>query len=188
MKKIFIAIILSLILVMVPAISTASPTLASPPSTLPTEKYYYYNTTSHNCMEYNVTGSGWHTFFSKVIDNHKYVKYDWANVTTQYSIIFDQNYSGLNYYGAEFISALSSTGSPTVKNMTVAFEGIEKKSSLVDLGKYTNIKALNTGAYPGFSFSKPAIKPLVSEYEDFGIIAAIIAGMIVLYFIFNRKK
>ncbi len=188
MKKIFIAIILSLILIMVPAISTASPTLASPPSTLPTEKYYYYNTTSHNCTGYNVTSADWHAFFSKVIDNHKYVKYNWTNVTTQYSIIFDQNYSGLNPYGAEFISALSSIGSPTVNNMTVAFKDIENKSSLVNHGKYTNIKALDAGAYPGFSFSKPAVKPLVSEYEDFGIIIAIIAGMVVLYFIFNRKK
>ncbi len=188
MKRIFIVIMLSLILIMVPAISTASPTLAAPPSTLPSEQYYYNNTTSHVCSSYNVTGSDWTTFFSNIIDNKKYVTFDWANVTTQDSIIFDQNYTGLNYFGEQFITALSSVGSPTLKNMTIAFEKIENKPSLVDNGKYTNIKALDAGAYPGFSFSHPAIKPLTAEYEDFGIIAAIIAGMIVLYFVFNRKK
>jgi len=188
MKKIIIAIILSMIMVMVPAISTASPTLAAPPSTLPTETYYYYNTTTHITNEYNVTSSDWNLFFSDIIDNKTYVTYKWVNVTTEDSIIFDQNYTGLNHYGLEFITALSTTGSPTLKNMSIAFKDIENKPSLVDNGKYTNIAALNAGAYPGFPFSKPAIKPLISEYEDFGILIAIVAGMVVLYFVFNRKK
>ncbi len=180
MKKIIIVILLSMIISAVPMITAESPTMPPPPSTLPSISYAY------NGTSYTITDTNWTNFFTSVIDNHKYVTYNWSGVNTQYSIIFDLNYTGLNPYGAELVHALSNTGSPTVKNMTIAFMGIEKQPSLVK--GYTNIKALDTGAYPGFSFSKPALQPHLVEYEEFGAIIAIIAGMIALYFIFNRKK
>jgi hypothetical protein len=92
----------------------------------------------------------------------------------------------MNPYGLQFIQALSTIGTPTLKNMTQAFNDTKYQSSQVK--GYTNIKALDAGAYPGFSFSKPMIKPLSEDYEAIGIIVAIIAGMIALYYVFNRKK
>jgi hypothetical protein len=70
--------------------------------------------------------------------------------------------------------------------MTQAFNVTENEHSQVK--GYTNIEALDAGAYPGFSFSKPVVKPISTQYMYVGIIAAIIAGMIALYFVFNRKK
>ncbi len=71
-------------------------------------------------------------------------------------------------------------------NMTKAFLDTENVSSHVK--GYTNIQALDAGAYPGFSFSKPVVARKTVQYEEAGAIIAIIAGMFVLYFIFNRKK
>ena len=175
-----IIIVLSLVMIMAPFTSSASTvTLPPAPSSLPAVEYNYNGTNE------SVTGSDWISFFSNVIDNTHYVKYSF-NTSTQYLIVYDLNYTGMNPYGLQFIQALSTIGTPTLKNMTLAFNDTKDQSSQVK--GYTNIKALDAGAYPGFSFSKPMIKPLSEDYEAIGIIVAIIAGMIALYYVFNRKK
>ncbi|SMD31703.1 hypothetical protein [Picrophilus oshimae] len=179
MKKLFVLLVLALFAFATMSVSSASPALPAPPSTLPTVTYYYHNTS------YNITNSIWDKFFKDVIDNKTYVKYSWSNVSTQYLIVFDLSYTGLNHFGLELISALSGIGSPTIANMTKAFISIENQPSLVH--GYTNIGALNAGAYPGLSFSKPAVQSKVKEYEEITAIVAIIAVMFVLYFYFNRN-
>lgn len=167
-------------LIAAPAVANSSQNLPAPPSVLPTITYYY------NGTEYNISNSVWVNFFSNVIDNKKYVTYNWSAVDTQYLIVFDLSYTSMNPYGAYFLLKLSETGSPTMANMTKAFLDTENVSSHVK--GYTNIQALDAGAYPGFSFSKPVVARKTVQYEEAGAIIAIIAGMFVLYFIFNRKK
>ncbi|WMT51203.1 MAG: hypothetical protein RE471_09520 [Ferroplasma sp.] len=175
-----VIIVLSLVMVMAPFASSASPvTLPAAPSTLPSITYNYNGTNE------SITGSDWISFFSSVIDNTHYVKYSF-NTSTQYLIVYDLSYTGMNPYGLQFIQALSGIGTPTLKNMTLAFNDTKGETSQVK--GYTDIQALNAGAYPGFSFSKPAVKPISREYLDVGIIVAIIAGMVALYYVFNRKK
>ncbi|MGC8608407.1 MAG: hypothetical protein ACP5UV_00880, partial [Thermoplasmata archaeon] len=120
-----------------------------------------------------------------VIDNRSYVKYNWTNVDTQDLIVFDLSYTGLNPFGMELITALSGIGFPSVTNMTKAFLQIENKPSKIP--GYSNIQALNAGAYPGFSFSKPKTNNLL-EYYGIGGMVALFASIFVLYYIFNRKK
>ena len=175
-----IIVILSLVMIMAPFASSAStPTLPPAPSSIPSITYY------HNGTKESVTASNWVSFFTDVIDNRTYVKYDF-NLSTQYLIVYDLSYTGMNPYGLQFIQALSTIGSPTMKNMTQAFKNTETENSQVK--GYTNIEALDAGAYPGFSFSKPIVKPISTQYMYVGIIVAIIAGMIALYYVFNRKK
>jgi hypothetical protein len=175
-----VIIVLSLVMVMAPFASSASTvTLPAAPSTLPSITYNYNGTNE------SITGSDWISFFSSVIDNTHYVKYSF-NTSTQYLIVYDLSYTGMNPYGLQFIQALSGIGTPTLKNMTLAFNDTKGQTSQVK--GYTDIQALNAGAYPGFSFSKPAVKPISRDYLDVGIIVAIIAGMVALYYVFNRKK
>jgi len=182
MKKYLLAIIviISLVMVMAPFASSASTvTLPPAPTSLPSIHYNYNGTNE------TISSSDWTTFFSGVIDNTHYVKYSF-NTSLQYLIVYDLNYTGMNPYGLQFLKALSGIGTPTLKNMTLAFKDTESEHSQVK--GYTNIAALNAGAYPGFSFSKPVIKPISTEYMYVGILVAIVAGMIALYYVFNRKK
>jgi hypothetical protein len=175
-----IIVIISLVMVMAPFASSASPvTLPAAPTSLPAISYNYKGTNE------SISDANWTTFFSNVIDNTHYVKYSF-NTSTQCLIVYDLNYTGMNPYGLQFLQALSGIGTPTLKNMTLAFNETKDMSSQVK--GYTDIGALNAGAYPGFSFSKPVVKPLSAEYLDVGILVAIVAGMIALYYVFNRKK
>ncbi len=175
-----IIVIISLVMVMAPFASSASPvTLPTAPTSLPTISYNYNGTNE------SISNSNWTAFFSSVIDNTHYVKYSF-NTSTQCLIVYDLTYTGMNPYGLQFINALSGIGTPTLKNMTLAFNETKNMSSQVK--GYTDIEALNAGAYPGFSFSKPVVKPLSTQYLYVGIFVAIIAGMIALYYVFNRKK
>ncbi|WP_337860183.1 hypothetical protein [Ferroplasma sp.] len=179
-----VIVILSLIMVMAPFASSASTVTMPPaPATLPSVHYYY------NGTKESITDADWTAFFADVIQNTSYVKYNF-NTSTQYLIVYDLNYTGMNPYGLQFLVALSEIGTPTLKNMTTAFEITEHEGSQVTSGgkALTNIEALNLGAYPGFSFSKPVVKPLSTEYLYVGILVAIVAGMVVLYYVFNRKK
>ncbi|MEM0139861.1 MAG: hypothetical protein QXZ44_04530 [Ferroplasma sp.] len=180
MKKYIPAMIIIAIIVMLPITSSAStPTLNPPPSTLPSITYY------SSGVNYSISDSDWATFFTSVIDNHNYVTYSF-NTSLQYLIVYDLNYTGMNPYGLQFIAALTGIGSPTLHNMTKAFNITKNEKSQVK--GYTNIQALDAGAYPGFPFSKPVVKPLSIQYMYIGIIVAIIAGMVFLYYFFNRKK
>jgi hypothetical protein len=175
-----IIVIISLVMVMAPFASAASTaTLPPAPSSLPSVTYNY------NGTKESITGSDWISFFVGVIDNNSYVKYSF-NSSTQYLIVYDLNYTGMNPYGLQLVQALSAIGTPTLKNMTAAFEAVGHAHSHVK--GYTNKEALNAGAYPGFSFSKPVVKPISTQYLYVGIMVAIIAGMVALYFVFNRKK
>lgn len=168
---------------MLPAAATAAtqPTLHQPPANLPAETYY---TPSGN--HYTVSSGDWGVFFKSIIDNQSIVKYNWSKNATQDLIVFDLSYSGMNYYGGQFLSALGNYGSPTLANMTKAFWDVANQTSQVS--GYTNIHALNTGAFPGFSWSTPKIHSTAYTYYYLGIIVALIGATFVLYYVFNRKK
>ncbi|WP_297216222.1 hypothetical protein [Thermoplasma sp.] len=178
--KLIIAALFALILISLPAVSLASsPSLPLPPASLPSITYYYGST------HYSITQAEWNSFFADVIDNKSYVSYNWINVSTQDLIVFDLSYTGLNPYGLELVVALSGIGFPSVQNMTKAFKSIENKPSQIP--GYTNIQALDAGAYPGFSFSKPVVNH-TGEYIGIGIIIVLFASIFVLYYVFNRRK
>ena len=172
----------TLILVSVtPLGSVAStPSLSAPPATLPAITYYT------NSTHYTITTNQWNSFIFDVIDNKSFVKYNWSQNATQQLILFDLSYSGLNPFGSELVVALSSIGFPDVHNMTKAFFAVENESS--QISGYTNIQALNAGAYPGFSWSQPKVHSPIETYYEVGSILAIVAATFVLYFVFNRKK
>lgn len=172
----------------VPMVSSAAttPTLNPPPSTLPAVTYYINGTENH----YTISGPQWQILFSDVINNRSLVAYNWSQNTTEDLIVFDLSYSGLNTFGVQLVSALSFIGSPTAQNFTLALKAVSGMPSQVKSGgnTITNIQALNSGAYPGFSWSQTKVKSLSAEYRDAAIIVAIIALTFVLYFYFNRRK
>ncbi len=162
------------------AASASTPQLNPPPGTLPAVTYY----TSDN--HYTITTTEWNTFFTSVIDNTSIVSYNWSANATQDLILFDLSYNGLNSYGLEIVNALGSIGFPSVANFTKAFWAVANKTSAVN--GLTNHQALNAGAYPAFSWSKPKVHTSTQNTYYAGLIIAIIAATFVLYFVFNRKK
>lgn len=181
----FIAFLSMAMLVAIPTVSTAAtPTLSPPPATLPAVVYYTNTVTG---VHYTVTTPEWNSFISKVIDNKTYVSYNWTLNVTQPLILFDLAYIGLNPYGMQFIQALAKVGGfPSIQNMSAAFNMTKNMPS--QISGYTNIQALDAGAYPGFTWSVPIVHSSAIEYEEIGAIGAIVAVMFVLYFAFNRKK
>lgn len=170
-----------------PMVSTAStPTLNSPPATLPAVTYYINGTSDH----YTLSNPQWQILFSSVINNRTVISYNWSQNSTEDLIVFDLSYTGLNTFGVELVSALSFIGAPSAQNFTLAFQKVANSPSLVQSGgsTLTNIQALNAGAYPGFSWSHTQVKSASSEYRDAAIIIIIIAATFVLYFYFNRRK
>ena len=168
------------------AASAQTPPLSAPPATLPSYTYYINGTSTH----YTITTPEWNAFLNSVINNQTIVSYNWSQNATEALILFDISYLNPNPFGMELVKALSYIGSPTVENFTKAFKSIENANSLVKSGGtyMTNIQALNSGAYPGFSWSEPRVKTLSAEYWDTAIIVGIIAATFVLYFYFNRKR
>lgn len=166
--------------------AATTPTLSLPPATLPSYTYYVNGTSEH----YTITSPDWGTLFSSVFNNKSMVSYNWSQNTTEDLIIFDLSYSGPNYFGSQFITALSTIGGPSSQNFTKAFKIVENHNSLVKSGgnTLTNLQALNAGAFPGFDWSHPRVKSLSAEYRDAGIVVAIIVATFVLYFYFNRKR
>jgi hypothetical protein len=175
------------LIALAPASSAAqTPTLTPPPATLPSITYYINGTSTYD----SISNTQWQVLFQDVFNNHNFVKYNWSQNLTEDLIVFDLSYTGLNPYGNALIVSLSNIGSPTVQNLSKAFNATKNDLSLVKSGgnAITNIQALNGGAYPGFSWSKITVKSLSAEYRDAGIIVALIAVTFVLYFYFNRKK
>jgi hypothetical protein len=171
-------------LVMGPAIATASaPTLTPPPATLPSITYYV---NPNDGTHYTITTPEWDNFLADIIDNKSYVSYNFTLDVYQPLIVFDLSYSGLNYYGGQFVKALSHIGFPSVQNMSLAFNQTKNLESQIN--GYTNIQALDAGAYPAFSWSLPPVHSTSTEYEEIGSIVALVGVIFVLYFIFNRKK
>jgi hypothetical protein len=169
--------------------STGAPsTLPTPPSTLPSFTYYVDGTNSH----YTISSSNWTLFFSNVLDNTSIVSgYNWSSNTTQDLVVFDLSYTGLNYFGLQLVGALSSLNlTPTAANFTKAFLKIENEKSLVKYSgsTLTNIRALQLGAFPGFTWGYARVNPLYVDYRDAGILIAILASMFILYYVFNRRK
>ncbi|MFG1449362.1 MAG: hypothetical protein AAE983_01815 [Thermoplasmataceae archaeon] len=194
MKKLNILIsmaVLSLIVMSsgVSLAATPAPSpLPTPPSTLPSFNYYVTGTPSN----YTITSSDWSLFFSDVLGNSSvFTGYNWSANATEALVVFDTSYTGLNYYGLQLVSALSEmNAAPTAQNFTKAFVKIEKNKSLVKYGgvTLTNLRALELGAFPGFTWSHPRVNPLSVDYRDAAIIIAIVVSMVVLYFVFNRRK
>ncbi|MEM0157864.1 MAG: hypothetical protein QXN26_07405 [Thermoplasmataceae archaeon] len=164
----------------------STPTLSLPPSSLPSITYYINGTENH----YTISTTEWNSFFADIIDNSTYVTYNWSGNATQDLIVFDLSYTGLNPYGLTLITALSSIGFPSAQNLTIAFNMTKNQPSLVTSGSshLSNVKALDSGAFPGFSWSKPRVTSIYDDYRDAAIIVAIFAATFVLYFYFNRKR
>lgn len=160
--------------------SAAVPPLGSEPANLPSIPYIYNGTVQ------NITSSDWNIYIKDIYDNRTYVSYNWTNNVTQDLILFDLSYTGLNPYGQQMILALSSIGFPSLANFTSAFNKTKFDSSQVK--GYTNIQALNGGAYPGFSWSVPKIKKPEFQYIFVASLVGIVAAVFVLYFVFNRKR
>lgn len=183
-KSLGAALVLFAVLILVSLIPLGSvastPNLSTPPATLPSITYYTNNT------HYTISTTEWNDFIYQVIDNKTFVSYNWSQNATQQLILFDLSYTGLNPYGMQLVVALSSIGFPDVHNMTKAFFAVENQTSQIP--GYTNIQALNAGAYPGFSWSTPRVHGPMENYYEAGAILAIIAATFVLYFVFNRKK
>ncbi|MCL5989614.1 MAG: hypothetical protein M1166_04710 [Candidatus Thermoplasmatota archaeon] len=191
MKKLKLIAIMILAVVLLGTIgitgnsSAAVPKLNLPPTSLPTMTYYTTNGSS-----YALNTTLWAELFFDVIDNSSYVSFNWSANSTQYLIVFDLSYTGLNPYGLQFISSLSSIGAPTVAHYKQAFNVTKNMMSQAkNNGKtVTNIVALDHGAFPGFSWSTVNIKSNLTEYRNIGIVVAIVIAMFVLYYYFNRKK
>lgn len=162
------------------AVNASTPQLNPPPASLPAVTYY--TSSSH----YTITTTEWQAFFSNVIDNRSIVSYNWSANTTQDLIVFDLSYSGMNSYGLALVVALSNTGFPSVANFTKAFWAVANETSAVS--GHTNLQALNSGAYPAFSWSTPKVHTTAQNYYYAGLVVSIIAAVFVLYFVFNRKK
>ncbi len=182
LKIITIAVIaLFLMVSLLPSLSDAAvPPLGAQPSSLPSIPYNYDGSI------YNITSSNWTTYFDDIFNNRAIVSFNWSGNATEDLIIFDLSYTGLNPYGLQIVTALSTIGTPSLNNFTLAFNKTKSMSSQVP--GYTNIQALKAGAYPGFSWSVPKIKKPALQYTYLGIILALIASIFVLYFIFNRKR
>ncbi len=157
------------------------PVLNPPTGSLPSISYWV-NQQQH----YTITTTEWQSFFKDVYDNNTYVSFNWTKNTTQELIVFDLSYTGLNPYGLQIVISLSGIGFPSIQNMTLAFNKTKNMAS--QISGYTNIQALNSGAYPGFSWSVPITKNANITYEKYGIIAALGLSVVVLYYVFNRKK
>ena len=155
--------------------------VTTPPSTFPTVKYYYGNDKS--CA---ITTSDWTSIFTNVFDDRSIIAYNFSSNSTQYLIVFDITYQGLNPYGVEYVNALSHTGNLSKKHELEAFWKTANETSLVS--GYTNWKALSAGAFPGFSWSRPKILPNYLTEEYVGAMVAVVVSVFVLYFVFNRRK
>ena len=155
--------------------------VTTPPSTFPTVKYYYGNGSS--C---SITTSEWTSIFKNVFDDRSIVAYNFSANSTQYLIVFDITYTGLNPYGVQYVNALSHTGNLSKKNELRAFWMTANGTSCVS--GYTNWKAISAGAFPGFSWSKPKILPNYVTEEYVGVMVAVVASVFALYFVFNRRK
>ena len=153
-----------------------------PPTSLPAVTYYYGIDGQHQ----TITSPAWSSILKNVFDNKTIISYNFANNTTQALILFDITYTGLNPYGLQYVVALSQIGPLSISNEQKAFWLTANKSSMVS--GYTNWNALNAGAYPGFSWSKPKILPFSLTEEYFAIFGVIIGSIFVLYFVFNRRK
>ena len=103
----------------------STPVLNPPPSSLPSVTYYINGTENH----YTISTTEWNSFFADIIDNSTYVTYNWSANSTQDLIVFDLSYTGLNPYGLDVITALSSIGFPSVQNFTIAFKMTENQQS-----------------------------------------------------------
>ncbi len=160
--------------------SATVPPLGTEPTSLPAIEYLYGGAAE------NISASDWTIFINGIYDNSTYISYNWTTNTTQDLIIFDLSYSGLNAYGLQMIKALSIIGTPTLANFTRAFLNTQNDSSQIK--GYSNIQALNGGAYPGFSWSVPKVKKPEYQYAFTVILAGIVVSTFVLYYIFNRKR
>ncbi|WP_443338987.1 hypothetical protein [Cuniculiplasma thermophilum] len=156
--------------------------ITAPPASLPVITYYYGTSGQH----YTITSTDWTTILSNVFDNRTIITYGFANNTTQALILLDITYTGLNPYGVEYIGALSHVGILNKTNEIKAFWMTANQSSQIP--GLTNWQALNEGAYPGFSWSKPQVVPYSVSDEYAVILIVIAASVFVMYFVFNRRK
>ncbi len=170
-----------LVVIFLPGLSVASlPPLPAEPTSLPVINYMY------DGEVHNVTSSLWNSFITNVYNNNSYVRYNWSGNATEDLILFDLSYKALNPYGLQVITELGTIGAPSIGNLTLAFNGTRSMTSCVP--GYSNIEALNSGAYPGFSWSVPHVKKPLTQEIYTGIIIGLAVSILVLYFVFNRRR
>lgn len=152
------------------------------PSTLPSYTYYY-GPANTAC---NITSADWTNIFANVFNDRSIISYNFSANTTEFLIIFDITYTGLNPFGLTYVHALSQQGNLSVSHERAAFWTVANKTSLIS--GYTNWEALNHGAWPGFSWSRIKVLPINLTYEYTGIMIAVVISVFALYFVFNRRK
>ncbi len=152
------------------------------PSTLP-YSIYYYGPSNTEC---NITSGDWNSIFANVFNNRSIISYNFSSNTTEYLIVFDITYTGLNPFGLSYVNALSTEGNLTVANERAAFWKVANDTSMIK--GMTNWYVLNHGGWPGFSWSRLKQLPTNLTEEYTGIMVAIVASVFVLYFVFNRRK
>jgi hypothetical protein len=152
------------------------------PTTLPSYTYYY-GTANTAC---NITSGDWTSIFANVFNDRSIISYNFSANTTEFLIIFDITYTGLNPFGMTYVHALSQEGNLSVAHERAAFWTVANKTSLIK--GYTNWEALNHGGWPGFSWSRIKVLPINVTYEYTGIMVAVVLSVFVLYFVFNRRK
>ncbi len=179
-RRLFAVVIIVLLSVV---IVVSGQSFAQSSATFPTISYRTYQG-----FNITITSTDWNSTVYPVIYSQNFSSYDWKSSPDRNYILFSYGLTGLNPYGAEFISALSSTGNFTEQNVTIAFEKIAPLDA-TGTG-YTNQQKLDSGALPGFSnstptsFNNPGVRSLYGYIFAGGVVVSIIA----LYFIFNRKK
>ncbi len=152
------------------------------PSTLPSYTYYY-GTANTAC---NITSGDWSNIFSNVFNDRSIISYNFSANTTEFLIIFDITYTGLNAFGLVYVHALSMEGNLSVAHERAAFWNVANKTSLIK--GYTNWEALNHGGWPGFSWSRIRVLPTNLTYEYVGIMVVVVGSIFAMYFVFNRRK
>ncbi|MGC8547153.1 MAG: hypothetical protein ACP5MU_05825 [Thermoplasmata archaeon] len=144
----------------------------------------------HTFTGYNITitDTQWLNVVYPIIYSTNFSTYNWKNSPLKEYLLFDYSLTGLNPYGAEFIEAMETIGNFTIFNVTIAFKQIANLDATGD--GYTNQEKLNAGALPGFYNSTPGSFSIPTTRSTYGFIFAggVIASVIILYFVFNRKK
>ncbi len=177
----YLVVTLLILLLFVGSVNTVSHAQSS--VVYPTISYHTF--TGYNNT---ITDTEWLSVVYPIIYSANFSTYNWNDSPLKNYILFDYSLTGLNPYGAEFIEALETIGNFTSANVTLAFKQIANLDATGD--GYTNQQKLDAGALPGFYNSTPGSFSIPTTRSTYGYIfgGAVIASVIILYFVFNRKK
>ncbi len=183
MRKLLLAITISLIL-----LAPATLAMAKEESPYPTITLIF-----SDGKVYDVTGKMWGSTIIPYVEGRiKDYKWQEDGDRARY-IFFDKSLKGLNPYGIDFVSAMEKSTYDEFQNnvfavLSKALNMTNDKDS--DGDGYTNIVELNNGTYPGDPNSYPGAqeKGFWEENEGYIILGILIASIFVLYFVFNKES